>query len=286
MPEKAFPLHALTGYRCYHTISEPLLVAMIFTDTHTHIYLEEFDTDRDLVIQRALDAGVRYFFFPNIDGTSVTPMLDLCKRFPENFFPMAGLHPTSVTENYREDLKKTVRMLEEDPSRYCAIGEVGIDLYWDKTFQAEQEEVFLFQMELALKYDLPLVIHTRNAIDIALDMIATRKDPRLKGVFHCFGGNLSQAQKAIGLGFYIGVGGIITFKNSGLQKIVQSISMENILLETDSPYLAPVPHRGERNESSYIPIIAEKISEIKQETLETVARITTENAMKLFKKGE
>jgi TatD DNase family protein len=196
---------------------------------------------------------------------------------------MIGLHPTSVKANYREELEIVEEYLQAPEYNFCAVGEIGIDLYWDKTFEAQQREAFSRQLDLAIKHELPVAVHTRNSFDLAADIIESRKNPSLRGVFHCFGGSIAQAERAISLSFMLGIGGVITYKNSGLQQVVAAIGLEHLLLETDAPFLPPVPHRGERNESSYVPIIAAKIAEIKGIDLNLVARTTTENALSLFR---
>jgi len=218
---------------------------------------------------------------PNIDSSSVAGMIDLCKEFPGNCFPMMGLHPTSVKENYTEELELVDEWLKR--KKFYGIGETGIDLYWDKTFVREQEMAFIHQIELAKKYELPLVIHSRNSFEKIYSIVLKQNSPELKGVFHCFTGNINQAYKIIDLGFMLGIGGVVTFKNSGLDKVVEKIDLKNIILETDSPFLTPVPFRGKRNESAYTFYIAEKVAELKNKTLEEVAEITTNNANQLFK---
>jgi len=252
---------------------------MIFADTHTHLYLEDFDPDRGEVISRALGAGVRYLFLPNIDSTSETAMLRLVSQFPGHCYAMAGLHPTSVKADFREELSRVEQSLREAPQKFCAIGEIGIDLYWDKTFRQEQEDAFNYQLELARQYQLPVAIHTRNSMEVALEICAGHN---VRGIFHCFSGNLSQAEKAIEMGYKLGIGGVITFRNSGLQQVVQAVPLDSLVLETDAPFLAPVPHRGKRNEPAYLPLIAEKIAEIKGISVEEVAEVTTKEAEKLF----
>ncbi len=255
---------------------------MIFTDTHAHLYSEEFNDDRTAVVQRAIDAGVPYMLLPGIDSSFVDGMLALCSQFPLNCFPMMGLHPTSVKESYQEELDNLYAQLQKHAGSIRAIGEIGIDLYWDKTYQAEQEEAFRIQLQWSKEYKLPVVIHTRNSFDLTVGILEEMKDPALKGVFHCFGGNIAQAERAIALGFKLGIGGVVTYKNSGLQQVVEATGVRHLLLETDAPYLTPAPHRGKRNESSYIPIIAQKIAEIKNLPVEEIAGITTENALSLF----
>ena len=255
---------------------------MNFIDTHTHLYTEEFDADRDAVIQRALEKGVTGFLLPAIDRSYHERMMALAGH-DQHCYPMTGLHPTSVKAGYREELAFVDQLLEKENNKFYGIGEIGIDLYWDKTFAAEQIIAFNHQLDLAIQYKLPVAIHTRNSFPVAIEQIRQKNNPLLKGVFHCFSGSAEQAHQAIQAGFMLGIGGIITYKNSGLQKVVQEISLDHLLLETDSPWLPPVPHRGQRNESAYIPVIAGKISEIKNMPLEEVAEITIKNALTLFK---
>lgn len=254
---------------------------MILTDSHTHLYLEHFEDDRNEVIQRAIDKGVKYMLIPNIDSQSVNGMLSLCETYPKNCFPMIGLHPTDVKENFQEELK----ILEDwlGKRKFLAIGEIGIDLFWDKTFVKEQEISFRFQIDLAKKHQLPIVIHSRESMKEIFKVLDDVYTDDLKGVFHCFSGDKADAKKAIEMGYYLGIGGVITFKNSNLKDIVREIDLKHILLETDAPFLAPVPHRGKRNESAYIYNIAEKIAEIKEIGIREVAEITTRNARELFK---
>ena len=253
---------------------------MFFVDTHTHLYLEEFDADRHEMIQRAFDNNVNYMLLPNIDSFSIKGMMNLCEHYPKNCFPMMGLHPTSVKENYKEELKK---MEEQFSIRdFTAVGEIGIDLYWDKTFKKQQEEAFRFQIDLALEKKLPIVIHSRESFDDIFSILEDYRNSGFTGVFHCFTGNDEQADKIIGLGFKLGIGGVVTFKNSGLDKAIANIDLSHLILETDAPYLTPTPYRGKRNESAYIPLIAEKIAQIKNTSLENVAKTTTKNAIELF----
>nr|NQU92459.1 TatD family hydrolase [Bacteroidota bacterium] len=233
------------------------------------------------VVERAIDDGINYFLLPNIDSHTVNPMLELCKSFPENVFPMMGLHPTDVKENYREELTNVRMCLENE--KFYAIGETGIDLYWDKTFVAEQNIALRAQIDLAKKHKLPIVLHSRESFKEIFEIIEDTIDDDLTGVFHCFTGNLNDAERIIDWGFKLGIGGVLTFKNSGLDDVVSQIDMEHIILETDAPFLAPKPYRGKRNESAYIKIIAEKLAEIKNLSIEDVAQITTANAIGLFK---
>jgi len=256
---------------------------MIFADSHTHLYADEFGNDQEAVIERAKSAGVNHLFLPNVDRETFDPMMKLCGNYPEVCYPMAGLHPTSVKADFRAELDFVAESLHSNRIRFVAIGEIGIDLYWDRTFEKEQREAFAFQLGLAAEYGLPVVIHTRNSMDVALEMIGGRHDPLLRGVFHCFSGNIEQALKAVDLGFYLGIGGVVTYKNSGLQSVVKAVPIDRLLLETDAPWLPPVPNRGERNEPSYIPLIAAKVAEIKGVSLAEVAMTTTKNTLELFR---
>ncbi len=251
-------------------------------DTHTHLYLEEFDEDRKEMLQRAQEAGVGKFYLPNIDSSSIHAMLAMESANPGLCLPMMGLHPGSVKENYLEELAIVEGWLSKRP--FVAIGEIGIDLYWDKTFFEQQKEAFLKQVEWAKQLRLPIVIHSRESIDIIIELLKAVKDENLFGIFHCFTGTQAQAAEIIALGFCMGIGGVLTFKNSGLEKTVKEIPLEWLVLETDSPYLAPVPYRGKRNESAYIKIVAERLAEAKSVDFEAVAVATTANAEKIFQK--
>jgi len=255
---------------------------MVFTDSHTHLYAAEFDNDREAMMERAHQQQVAHLFLPAIDSEYHEKMLCVAGKYPDVCYPMMGIHPTSVKGNYLDELTLVTEYLARPEFKFHAIGEIGIDLYWDKTFEAEQRIAFGLQLDLAIKYDLPVVIHTRNSMDLALGMVEERQDARLRGVFHCFSGNTGQAKRAIAMGFMLGIGGVVTYKNSGLQTVVEHTGLEHMLLETDAPWLPPVPHRGQRNEPSYIPLIAARIAEIKNVSLETVATVTTTNAMMLF----
>jgi len=252
----------------------------MFIDTHTHLYSEEFNEDRTAVINTAISNSVTKLYLPNIDSNSIDGMLQLEKEFPDNCFAMMGLHPCSVKENYLDELTIVKKWL--DKRKFIAIGEIGIDLYWDKTFIAEQEIAFKKQIDWALEYNYSIVIHCRNAFDEIFTILQSySKLP--KGIFHCFSGDVEQAQKILALkNFKLGIGGVVTFKNSGLDKVVETISIEDIVLETDSPYLAPMPYRGKRNESSYIPLIAKKVAELKNISIEEVENVTTNNANFIF----
>lgn len=254
---------------------------MNFIDTHTHLFLEHFNGDLDKTIQAAIEKGIDKFILPNIDSSSIDDIFRLVKKYPENCLPVMGLHPTSVNENYKEELDIVAKWLKEE--KFYAIGETGIDLYWDKTFLKEQIEAFEVQLQLAKEMDLPIIIHVRDSFDEVFEVVDRLNDDKLKGVFHCFSGDLKQAQKVIDYGgFKLGIGGVVTFKNSNLGDVISKLSLEHLVLETDSPYLAPVPFRGKRNESSYITYVAEKISEVCGVSIEEVARITTQNAKELF----
>lgn len=253
---------------------------MKFIDTHSHLYLSEFDNDRDEVITRALETGVDNICLPNIDAGSIKSMLVLVNKYPDNCFAMIGLHPTSIRKNYRDTLKEIRHFIRQE--KFIAIGEIGIDLYRDDTYKKEQMNAFADQIVLAIENKFPIVIHIRESFDEVFKVLEEFKHGYPKGIFHSFTGNLDQANRAISMGFKIGIGGIVTFKNSGLDKVVKHIPPEHIVLETDSPYLAPAPKRGRRNESSYLPYIAKKIAEIQDTTIKKIAGITTQNAEKLF----
>ena len=254
---------------------------MVLIDTHTHLFSEAFIEDRTEIIERAIASGVSTLLLPNIDADSIGPMHDLCQQYPKNCFPMMGLHPGSVKEDWEQQLEIIRKWLFSE--KYIAVGEIGMDLYWDKTFQKEQEEVFRRQIQWAKELKLPIVIHARDAFDEIFHVVDELHDTALTGVFHCFTGSLEQAMKIKDYGtFKIGLGGVLTFKKSGLDEVVKDIPMELLVLETDSPYLAPSPHRGKRNESSYLTLIADKLSEVKQMRLEEIAEITTKNARELF----
>jgi TatD DNase family protein len=253
---------------------------MVFIDTHTHLFLPEFDNDRKQVIEDAILRGVDKMLLPNVDSTTVSGLFDVCRQYPQNCFPMIGLHPTSVKESYMADLQHIESVLKIE--KVIAIGEIGIDLYWDKTYLKQQQEAFIYQINLAKQYDLPIVIHARESFNEIFDILKLQLDKKLKGVFHAFTGDIKQAEQIIEWGFKLGIGGIVTFKNSGLDKIVEQIDLNHIVLETDSPYLPPVPYRGKRNESAYIVKVAEKIAQIKNCSVEEVAEKTTLNAKSLF----
>jgi len=256
---------------------------MTFIDTHTHLYLTEFKNDIDQVIKDAIESGVTKLLLPNIDSSTTESMLNLSKKYPDNCFPMIGIHPCSVKEeSIKSELMHLEMMLLEN--KFLAIGEIGLDLYWEKTSLSLQQEIFTHQIELAIKYELPIVIHVREAFDEAIKIVEKLNCDKLSGVFHCFTGNEVDAKRIIALeNFYLGVGGVLTFKNSGLDKVMKTIPLNKILLETDSPYLAPTPFRGKRNESKYIVNIAKKLALIKDIEINTVRDMTTLNANNLFK---
>jgi TatD DNase family protein len=253
---------------------------MILTDTHTHLYSEEFDIDRNEMMQRAINSGVSRFFVPSIDSNYTTKMYELEKQYPENVFLMTGLHPTYVKENYLEELAHVEKELAS--REFYAVGEIGIDLYWDKTFLKEQQFTFKYQIQLAKKYQLGINIHCRDAFDEVFEVLEDEKSDDLFGIFHCFTGDIGQAQRAISLGMKLGIGGVATFKNGKIDQFLNEIDLQHIVLETDSPYLAPIPYRGKRNESSYTLLVAQKLAEIYQLPVEEIARITTENSKQIF----
>ncbi len=254
---------------------------MIFVDSHSHIFDKDFDLDRADVIKKAAALGIKYHILPNIDSTYSDRVLDTTNAFKDSCFPLIGLHPTSVSNSYEAELAHVDQMLLTN--KYYGIGEIGIDLYWDKTYLELQKIAFRYQLKLAKKLGLPVVIHSRNSFDEIFEIVDQENDSTLKGVFHAFTGTDEQYQHIIGYGgFKVGIGGIVTYKNSGLDKVVANMDISQILLETDSPYLTPVPKRGQRNESQYLIYIANKISEILGIPLEDVARITTKNSLELF----
>ncbi|MDW9382560.1 TatD family hydrolase [Chryseobacterium sp. JV558] len=250
-------------------------------DTHTHLYAEEFDEDRKEAIQRALDKGITEFYLPAIDSESHEKMLQLETEYPGQIFSMMGLHPCYVKpESWEKELEIVKKHLDQRP--FPAIGEIGIDLYWDKTTLDIQVKAFEQQIDWAIEKDLPIVIHTRDSFDEAFEVLERKKHPKLRGIFHCFSGNLEQAQHAVDLNFILGIGGVVTFKNGKIDQFLNEIPLDKIVLETDSPYLAPVPHRGKRNESSYLDLVAGKLVDIYGKDFSEIDRITTENAKNLF----
>lgn len=253
---------------------------MVLTDTHTHLYYETDAAKRDGLIQRCLEKGVARLFLPNVDKESVPLLTEMVSRYPDYCFPMLGLHPGSVKDDYQEQLDFIKEKIID--YKIYAVGEIGIDLYWDKGTLKQQQDAFRQQIAWAKELNLPIVIHCREAFDEVYEILLDEKDEKLRGIFHCFTGTLEQAEKVIGLNFYLGIGGVVTYKNSGLDKVVAQINLKNIVLETDSPYLTPVPYRGKPNESSYLTYIAGKVAELHGVSLEETAEITTANSRKIF----
>ena len=252
-------------------------------DTHTHLYAEEFDYDRHEIIQKAIDNGVNHFFLPAIDSQTHEKMLRLEKNYSHLFSAMIGLHPGSIKpEDWKQELEIVNNYLNQ--RKFCAIGEIGIDLYWDKSTLDIQIKAFEQQIDWAIERNLPIIIHTRESFNETFEILEQKKHPNLRGIFHCFSGNLEQARKAINLNFLLGIGGVVTFKNGKIDQFLHKIPLDKIVLETDSPYLAPVPHRGKRNDSSYLPLIAGKLVDIYQKDFDEIDEITTENAKRIFKK--
>ncbi|CAH1607852.1 Putative deoxyribonuclease similar to YcfH, type 2 [Vibrio jasicida] len=249
-------------------------------DTHAHIYASEFDNDRDEVVKRALEQGIDRILLPSIDLESIEPMLKTEAAYPEVCRSMMGLHPCYVNGNVEQTLEIIRGWFEKH--NFIAVGEIGIDLYWDKTFRAEQEMAFVTQLNWAKEMDLPVVIHTRDSIEETLTLLRQEQDGRLRGVFHCFGGSVEEAQAINELGFHLGLGGVSTFKNGGMDKVIPHLDMNWVILETDCPYLAPVPHRGKRNEPAYTSLVAARVAELRGESLEVIDTLTTKNAEALF----
>ncbi len=253
-------------------------------DTHTHLYSDQFDEDRTEMIQRALAAGVTRFYLPAIDSQTHEKMLALQQKYPEQMFPMMGLHPCSVQPGtWQEELAIVLNYLDDQV--FSAIGEIGIDLHWDASTLDIQTKAFETQIDWAIARNMPIVIHTRESFDEVFEVLERKKCPQLRGIFHCFSGNLQQAQQAVDLGFMLGIGGVVTFKNGKIDQFLAEIPLENIVLETDSPYLAPVPHRGKRNESSYVPLIAGRLVDLYKKDFHEIDRITTENALRMFNRS-
>ncbi len=249
-------------------------------DTHAHIFSEQFKNDARDILGRAEAAGVKKMFMPNIDHTSIDAMLDLEDRYPQSCFSMMGLHPCSVKKDFERELYIVEEWLTK--RKFAAIGEMGTDLHWDKTFWEQQKEAFRIQVEWAKKYRLPIVIHCRESMNETIELLEALLGDGLTGVFHCFSGTLEQARKITEMGFYLGIGGVVTFKNGGLDKVVPDLELDNLVLETDSPYLAPVPHRGQRNEPSYIPLVGHKLMQLKNISREELQQVTSRNAERLF----
>jgi TatD DNase family protein len=256
---------------------------MKFIDTHTHLFASEFKDDIDIVVKNAINSGVSKMLLPNIDSSTTNNMLQLCNKYPQHCFPMIGLHPCSVK---KDNIDKEILHVEEmlNKNKFIAIGEIGLDLYWDKSTLSYQKVAFESQIKLAKKYQLPIVIHVRDSFNEAIEIVEKLNNENLSGVFHCFTGNIQEAERIINLeNFYLGIGGVVTFKNGGINKIINQISLDNIILETDSPYLTPTPFRGKRNESKYLVNIAQKMSEIYEIDINEIANKTSSNAINLFK---
>lgn len=253
---------------------------MKLIDTHTHLYSDAFEEDRKEMIERAIENGVDKFYIPAIDSETTQAMYDLEKIFPDRMYLMMGLHPTSVKENYEEELKHVEEELTK--RKFYAIGEIGIDLYWDQSTLKIQQDAFRRQIQLAKKYRLPIVIHCRNAFDEVFEILEEEKNDDLFGIFHCFTGTLAQAQQALSYNMKLGIGGVVTFKNGKIDQFLNEIELKHIVLETDSPYLAPKPFRGKRNESAYVLKVAEKLAEVYETSVEEIAAITTQNALEVF----
>jgi TatD DNase family protein len=254
---------------------------MNLIDTHTHLFSSQFDEDRNAVVQKAIDNGVSKMLLPNISSETIEAMHQLCQDFPKHCYPMMGLHPCDVKDDYLKELEIVKAHL--DKGKYVAVGEIGIDLYWDKSTLDIQKKAFRQQLIWAKEYDLPVAIHIRESFDEIFEVIEEVNDEKLRGVFHCFTGTKEQGLRAIDMGFMLGIGGVVTFKNSGLDQTLSGLPLAQLILETDSPYLAPTPHRGQRNESAFIPLMAQKLADIYEMDIEEVARITTQNAKTLFK---
>ena len=253
---------------------------MHIIDTHTHLYLEDFKDDIGQIIDAARQLGVQQFYLPNIDSTSINEMIELEQQFPDHCKAMMGLHPCSVKENYLDELEIVKKWLDQRP--FAAVGEIGLDYYWDKTFIPEQKQAFQQQIEWAVAFDIPIVIHSRDSLQDCIAIVRENQKGTLKGIFHCFGGNLKEAHQIMDLNFLLGIGGVVTYKKSGLADVLKNIPLSSLVLETDAPYLTPVPFRGQRNEPSYLKYIIEKIAEAKNCSIEVVAAQTTLNAQNLF----
>jgi TatD DNase family protein len=253
---------------------------MILIDTHCHLYSEEFNQDIDLVIEHAEAEGVQQFYLPAIDSTVIGPMLSLEKKYPGKCIAMMGLHPCYVKENFMEELHIVHEWLKK--RKFAAVGEIGLDYYWDKKFAQQQQVAFRQQIDWAIAYNLPIVIHTRNAVEDTINIVKEYTHLGVRGIFHCFGGSYETARQIIEAGFYLGIGGVLTYKKAGLPEALEKIGLEHMVLETDAPYLTPVPFRGKRNESSYLKYIVAKLAEVKKVSIQDVATITTANAQKIF----
>lgn len=254
---------------------------MEITDTHAHLFLPEFEPDLDEIVSRARQLNITRFFLPNVDTETIERLIEITDKYPDCFFPLAGIHPCSVNENFMQQIEHTRQWFET--GRFYGFGETGIDLYWSTRYQKEQVEVFRAYLKMAKYYQVPAIVHIRNAYDEVMNVIENEQDGTLSGILHCFGGNASQARRAINAGFLLGIGGVVTYKNSTLPEVLTEIDPKYIVTETDAPYLAPVPFRGKRNEPSYLTYILQKLADIYQTTSDEIAGITTQNALKLFK---
>lgn len=253
---------------------------MTIIDTHTHLYLNEFNADIDEVLQKAAAEGVKQFYLPNVDSTSIDDLLSLAEQYPGKCIPMMGLHPCYVKENVADELNLVQDWLHK--RSFAAVGEIGLDYYWDKTFVPQQKDAFRKQINWALELNLPIVIHSRESMQDCIAIVQEHQNGKLRGIFHCFGGSMEEAKQIIDLGFLLGIGGVVTYKKSGLTEVLPHIPLQHLVVETDAPYLSPVPFRGKRNEPSYLKFIVEKIAELMQTTAEEIAAQTTANAQKLF----
>lgn len=249
-------------------------------DTHCHLYVKDFDSDIDEVMDRARQQGVQKFYLPNIDSDSIDVMLQLEAKYPGECIAMMGLHPCSVNNQYQQQLATVEEWLKK--RSFAAVGEIGLDFYWDKTFKTQQHEAFHQQIEWAKQYNIPIVIHTREAMQASIDVVQQHAGPELSGIFHCFSGTVKEAEQIIAMGFYLGIGGVITYKKAGIREAIIEIDLKHLVLETDAPYLTPVPHRGKRNESSYLKHVVETLAELKNISVEEIAAVTTANAEKIF----
>ena len=253
---------------------------MNLIDTHTHMFSSQFDEDREQIVKECIESGIETLLLPNINSETIDAMWSLCDLFPKNCFPMIGLHPCDVKEDYQKELDIVLQELKN--RKYVAVGEIGIDLHWDKTTVDIQKNAFDQQIKWAIEFDLPIAIHIRESFEEVFEVLEQNIHPKLRGVFHCFTGTLEQAQKAISMGFMLGVGGVVTFKNSGVDKVLENIDLKHLVLETDSPYLAPTPLRGKRNDSRNLQLICDKLAQLNDLESSEVARITSKNAQTLF----
>lgn len=258
----------------------------VFIDTHAHLYEDVFADDQAEMIARMQSAGVTKAFLPNVDETTIEPLLNLCESFPDLFIPMMGLHPCSVKENWKETIAPIEKALFSNPSRYAAVGEVGLDYYWDKSFIPMQQEAMMLQAGWANELNLPVILHSRNSMDDLILLLNKKIKVNRTGIFHCFSGSLEQAKRIIDMGYYLGIGGVVTFKNANLPEVLKVIGPDWLVLETDSPYLAPTPYRGKRNESSFVALVAARLAEVFEMPFADIAEITTRNAQKVFNQPE